>query len=77
MHSTTRPVRRVTNQPATYRGTSTGLKRGHDLYIGRNVRIICLDANQRLPFNFAITDSRCGYREFRTLSAAQKFARSL
>ena len=73
----TRPVRPVRNQPQSYRGTSTGLNRSHDIYCGRNVRVICLDAAQRLPFNFAITDSRCGYREFRTKSAALKFARSL
>ena len=74
---TTRPVQRVNNRPESYRGTSTGLNRCFDTYCGRNVRIICLDKYQRLPFNFAISDARCGYREFRTHSAALKFARSL
>jgi len=77
MRKVTRPVRPVYNQPAAYRGTSTGLDRSCDLHVGRNVRIICLDSQQRLPFSFAISDARCGYQEFRSKSAALKFARSL
>lgn len=65
------------NRPESYRGTSTGLRQSRDEFLGRNVRIICLDHAQRLPFSFAISDSRCGYREFKTLAAARKFARSL
>lgn len=72
-----RPVRPVNNRPDSYSGTSTGLCRSYDHYCGRSVRIICLDSAQRLPFSFAISDSRCGYREFRTLSAAKRFARTL
>lgn len=54
-------------------GTSTGLRRAADCYVGR-IHIICLDPLQRLPFNFAIAHN--GYREFRTLAAARKYARS-
>lgn len=79
MQTAKRPVQRSAhkNRPDTYRGNGTGLKSCRDEFIGRNVRIIVLDADQRLPFSFAISDARCGYREFRSLSAARKFARSL
>jgi hypothetical protein len=79
MQTVKRPVQRsaTKNRPAAYRGNGTGLKTCFDEFIGRNVRIIVLDADQRLPYSFAISDSRCGYREFKTISAARKFARSL
>jgi hypothetical protein len=52
----------------------TGLKRAETQWVGR-VEIICLDRYQRLPMNWAIKHK--GYHEFRTLSAAKKFAKAI
>lgn len=60
-------------RPDTFTGTSTGLRRAADVWVGR-IRIICLDPLQRLPYNFAIAHG--SYKEFKTLAAARKYARS-
>lgn len=59
----------------------TGLPTAESLIYGRKaIEIICLDPQQRCAFNWAInvrTGAQRGYHEFRTLSAAKKFAKTI
>lgn len=56
--------------------TPTGKKPAVSHYY-KGVLIIALDEFQRLPFNFAVSHSRYGYREFRCLKTAKRFVREV